>query len=95
MFHVKLAQSRLEEEKTGSFMPGSCAVDTRGDRSDAGRIRRVTMQRLPDNAEQAYKCAHCGHMFGTEGKTEKACPQCGFVCGPDRCTLVDASNEGY
>lgn len=53
------------------------------------------MQRLPDNAEQAYKCAHCGHMFGTEGKAEKACPQCGFVCGPDRCTLVDASNEGY
>ncbi|MGE5509406.1 MAG: hypothetical protein ACM3RP_13135 [Chitinophagales bacterium] len=53
------------------------------------------MQQLPDNAEKAYKCAKCGHMFGTEGQKEKACPQCGYLCGPGLCTLVDASNEGY
>ncbi|MGE5553866.1 MAG: hypothetical protein ACM3XZ_08105 [Betaproteobacteria bacterium] len=53
------------------------------------------MQRLPDNAEEAFKCARCGHMFGKEGRTQAACPRCGFVCSEQTCPSVGASNEEY
>ncbi|HHW14733.1 MAG TPA: hypothetical protein GXX28_07345 [Firmicutes bacterium] len=53
------------------------------------------MQKLPDNAEHSYKCARCGHVFAAEGQKQAACPQCGFVCSPESCRVIGASNEGY
>ncbi|MDI6872573.1 MAG: hypothetical protein QME79_14715 [Bacillota bacterium] len=53
------------------------------------------MQKTPDNAEETFKCARCGHMFASEGRREAACPQCGFVCTAQTCAVVGASNEGY
>jgi predicted RNA-binding Zn-ribbon protein involved in translation (DUF1610 family) len=53
------------------------------------------MQVQPDNAEAAFKCAHCGHMFSREGREQAACPQCGFVCTEKTCAVTGASNEGY
>lgn len=53
------------------------------------------MQRLPDNAEETFKCTRCGHMFGREGREKASCPQCGFVCTTESCPVVGASNEEY
>jgi rubrerythrin len=53
------------------------------------------MQKTPDNAEETFKCNQCGHMFGTEGRKEAACPQCGFLCRAESCPVTGASNEGF
>lgn len=53
------------------------------------------MQRLPDNAEENFKCARCGHMFGKEGQEKATCPMCGHVCDERTCAVVGASNEEY
>lgn len=53
------------------------------------------VQKLPDNAEHSYKCVRCGHVFAAEGEKQAACPQCGFVCSPQSCRVIGASNEGY
>ncbi len=53
------------------------------------------MQKIPDNAEESFKCAQCGHLFATEGRARASCPQCGFVCDKKACPVVGASNEGF
>lgn len=92
MFHVKRRLMTGLRGVNNNGLTGRGAGDRPG---RSGAARRMTVQRLPDNAEASFKCARCGHMFGTEGRETAACPRCGHVCTIDRCAVLGASNEDY